>query len=342
MDSWPPQGLDRLYRREVFRSRCPVETHALVSRELKDHRLTWGRGKVDAAFHRAELGTMTLCILRYGAAVHIEPDRLKHFMLVQMPLRGRAQVDCGDASLCIEPRHAALIAPHRPLRIDWQAGCEQLMLKIPRDRLLAVAARAFAEEDEGPGTLISSEDAIDFVPAFSLETEVGRTWCRLMEDLIHFLPAGEAAGPSGTWLRRFEETVILFLLCHQPNSLTAIGTTRAFAGSPRQLALAEDYMRENIGEEISLIDIATAARVSLRSLNHLFHRYRDASPMNVLRNLRLDAARARLLRDDDASVTDVAFACGFSHLGRFADYYRRRFGELPKMTGAWRRRGPGG
>ncbi len=54
--------------------------------------------------------------------------------------------------------------------------------------------------------------------------------------------------------------------------------------------------------------------------------------MELLRNLRLDAARQRLLSERSSSVTDVALEFGFGHLGRFSAYYRSRFGELPRQT----------
>lgn len=54
--------------------------------------------------------------------------------------------------------------------------------------------------------------------------------------------------------------------------------------------------------------------------------------MELLRNLRLDAARQRLLSGDLVSVTEVAFEYGFGHLGRFSSYYQMRFGELPRQT----------
>ncbi|WP_089886415.1 helix-turn-helix domain-containing protein [Citreimonas salinaria] len=52
--------------------------------------------------------------------------------------------------------------------------------------------------------------------------------------------------------------------------------------------------------------------------------------MECLRQVRLDSAHYRLSRHrDPEGVGDVAHACGFSHLGRFARNYRARFGDSP-------------
>jgi AraC-like DNA-binding protein len=49
--------------------------------------------------------------------------------------------------------------------------------------------------------------------------------------------------------------------------------------------------------------------------------------------LRLDQARQQLLHAAaSTSVTDVAARCGFNHLGRFAAWYRHRYGESPSAT----------
>jgi len=36
--------------------------------------------------------------------------------------------------------------------------------------------------------------------------------------------------------------------------------------------------------------------------------------------------------EESTTVTGVAFACGFSNLGHFANDYRATFGELPSDT----------
>ena len=58
-----------------------------------------------------------------------------------------------------------------------------------------------------------------------------------------------------------------------------------------------------------------------------------ASPMQLLRNLRLDKIRQELLSASvDSNVSEVAMRWGYTHLGRFAAAYRKRFGEAPNET----------
>lgn len=158
-----------MYERELFRSHDAEETHARVSRELKPHRSVWGRGDVDAIFCRAELSALSLCILRYGCDVDIEPDALGNFVLVQMPLRGHADVHTGGHTLQIHPGQGAVISAHKPVRLHWHADCEQLILKIELSRLQEVARHAFA--------LRGTDDVgeIDFAMPFAWTTPPARS-----------------------------------------------------------------------------------------------------------------------------------------------------------------------
>ena len=99
-----------------------------------------------------------------------------------------------------------------------------------------------------------------------------------------------------------------------------------------RLGKVEAFIRTRLSAPIALEDLAHAAGVSPRTLHVLCNQQRGVSPMELLRNLRLDAARQRLLSNDSVSVTEVAFEYGFGHLGRFSSYYETRFGELPRQT----------
>jgi AraC-like DNA-binding protein len=329
MDAWSSQQLSPLYGREIFRSREADETHARVSRELKPHRSVWGGGNVDAIFCRAELSALSLCILRYGCDVDIEPDALGNFVLVQMPLRGHADIHAGGQTLQIHPGQGAVISAHKPVRLHWHADCEQLMLKIELSRLQEVACNAFALR----GTNTAGE--IDFEMPFRLDDAAGTQWCRMVAGLAALLPSSDFESYDPRWLAHCEENLMLYLLCHRPNSVlqryAAVQRGSQEAGL-QQLRRAEEFMRERLDMPLSLDDVAQTTGVTRRGLALLFKRYRDLSPGEVLRNMRLDAAHAQLAQHDGASVTEVALNCGFSHLSRFAACYRERFGQLPRDT----------
>jgi len=96
---------------------------------------------------------------------------------------------------------------------------------------------------------------------------------------------------------------------------------------------ALSWLRQHLCETPSLEVLAAVAGVRPRTLEAHFARYVGRTPLGVARALRLAHAR-RVLADstNDADVTTVAQASGFSQPGRFAGDYRRAFGELPSQT----------
>ena len=102
---------------------------------------------------------------------------------------------------------------------------------------------------------------------------------------------------------------------------------------------AEEIMRARLDEPLTVVDLAKAVGVGARALQAAFAAHRGKAPRDVLTEMRLDAAhRCLISASPDESVTDVALACGFAHLSRFAAAYRRRFGEPPSGTLARARR----
>ncbi|WP_443027344.1 helix-turn-helix transcriptional regulator [Sphingomonas sp. LR61] len=74
--------------------------------------------------------------------------------------------------------------------------------------------------------------------------------------------------------------------------------------------------------------------LSPRGLQQSLRRHLDQTPGDLLREVRLDGARADLLGGarDETSVAEIARSWGFGHLGRFSATYRARFGELPSES----------
>lgn len=100
------------------------------------------------------------------------------------------------------------------------------------------------------------------------------------------------------------------------------------------LQRVEQYMRANLRHDIYSNEMCAAAGVSERALRYAFEDMLGISPNRYLSMLRLCTACRSLALSDASrrSVKSVALSCGLWDLSRFADNYRRVFGELPRET----------
>ena len=94
------------------------------------------------------------------------------------------------------------------------------------------------------------------------------------------------------------------------------------------------FLRDNLGEPVTMSHLSHVVGVSERTLRAAFHDVVGISPKQHIIKERLRAARAALRAavPGSATVTDIAMSYGFFELGRFAGRYRHTFGEVPSST----------
>jgi AraC-like DNA-binding protein len=324
VETWLKAELQQLYQAPLFASSDPHETRLRTGHAFKEHELRWNAGAVDAALYRTDLGALSFFILRYGAAVRIEAGQLDDFMLFQVPLSGSARIRVGNRDVAASPRMGALVSPTLPLQLDWSEGCEQMLVKIGRDPVEQTCRNLLGDElDAGP---------IAFEPAMPLNDAAGRAWQHHLGGLL-VNRAFAAQAHARPLIHAQEQTLIHHLLLHQPSNYSERLWRRPPAVPQRKLRLAEEFIRANLDQPLTLEQIAAACGVSLRGLCLAFRAHYHCSPMVFVRQERLAAARSALQgAAPGAQVTPIALGCGFSHLGRFAASYRARYGETPQQT----------
>lgn len=102
--------------------------------------------------------------------------------------------------------------------------------------------------------------------------------------------------------------------------------------APKQIKDVIAFLKANWSKPIAIEDVARQYGVSSRSIHKYFAAI-GTTPMNFVKGLRLENAHRKLADPKaKASVTGVAFECGFTNLGHFARDYRKAFGELPSET----------
>ncbi|OYU98780.1 MAG: AraC family transcriptional regulator [Burkholderiales bacterium PBB5] len=316
----------------LVRSRSADEACELVGRALSPHRLALcgaGRG-FDARHNQIRLNQVALNVLSYGAEVEIDPGERGDFYLIQLPLRGRARLRSGQADVWVDSDTLSVLQPRMPTRMRWSGDCSMVLLQVP-SAVLRQRLGSHGLDDAGPRFCFTQ----------SRQDAAVAAWWQAVVDLTRNLHSH-----GQQWLRHPAAFAAMeaFLLggldllqapAGQPTAPQDTPARRPAADS-RCLQRALDHLHAHAHEGMTLADIARAACVSPRALEAAFKRHLDTTPLAYARGLRLqrvhDCLSAARAEGRPASVTDAALQHGFVHMGRFAAFYKRRYGCVPSAT----------
>lgn len=317
--------LKNLYRRRVFSSTRAVDSHAQVAQAFADHRLRWGAGKVDSELFQVKGQRLSAFILRYGPEVAVEAQPVLGSTLIQMPLRGRLQVQSDGHEVIVGPGEGAVISSRRSLKLCWGRDCEQLIVQIPNDVFHDVV-RELPERERPPVGAHGLRASVSV-----LQGDAGRCWQDQVRSVLGLIGPAGVSRWNPAWLQHLELGLALFLRAQDHSEASPQQELRKLLREPADARLLElqAYICQHLGAQLQLEDLARCVGIAPRALHALCRRTLGLGPIAWLREIRLQAARQQLEADAGRSVAQVAWACGFSHPGRFSAYYRHRFGTLP-------------
>lgn len=133
------------------------------------------------------------------------------------------------------------------------------------------------------------------------------------------------------------------LLCSQAFKLTfdtlrsSLDVARPLKELPKRIQGAKrvvEYIQAHAAQLPDIQTLCKVAQLSERTLQYGFMEYLGLTPIQYLRIVRLNRARADLLRERSpgARVSDIALRWGFLEFGRFSREYQQLFLELPSRT----------
>jgi AraC-like DNA-binding protein len=314
-------------QRRFFESRDEEETRAFL--HAKEFELELGRrdaAALDVRLDGINLPEMYVGYVQYGPQITCWTGASRPDYWIQFPIRGNLETIVGREHLAYDPSCAAVVSPSRHTSCRMRAGAGSLRMHVYLNGAGLV--------DQLEALLGEPADLpLEFEPSMDLTKGYGRSLARYvlmaMSDLDH---AESVLWDPGT-MRAFARFLMTGLLLSQPNSYSAALQRRTRVIAPRDVKRALEFMDANLERDIALADIVTASGVPGRTLFMHFKDCGIGSPMRYLRNARFRKAREALLRAQAGEgVFEIATGLGFSHMGRFAAEYRRRFGEGPSET----------
>jgi AraC-like DNA-binding protein len=279
---------------------------------------------------QAALGPEDAVIMRLSSTGYEGRLRDDAFFTFVLQRVGRYAVRIAGREYSMSPGSLLAFRPNERQAQVWpgKAGVRTaatLQLPIARVNALAQAHETTAEA-------AFPRDGI------ALHGDAGLTLARILPQLADGLFLNATAPPPPRVAQEIRN-LIDDVLCELIGRTVGPTSSRRIFPAFHRVRQAEEMMDANSDEPLSILEIAQALGISLRSLQLAFAEVHEGqSPRDVLNCMRLEKARQRLIAaNGEGQVTTIALDSGFHHLSRFAHAYARTFGERPSETLARRR-----
>ena len=122
-----------------------------------------------------------------------------------------------------------------------------------------------------------------------------------------------------------QEIIYRLLQGPQGNRLRSVAT---LGNRSHKTAKAVTWLRENFEKPLNVDQLATMAGMSRSTLHHHFRDLTAMSPLQFQKQLRLQAARRKMLTDE-LDAARAAFEVGYESPSQFSREYKRFFGKPP-------------
>lgn len=311
-------------RSNIFGGANPHEVSEYVNRHVGNHTLRLShRGDGSARLSHQRVGNLDLCRLSYGREARVLSEGLPDIYHIQFVLKGHCRFEVLRDTFELGAGQVMVLNADEPIDLTYSDDCEKLIVKVPAP-LLDEACLEHNWCKRGGG--------IKFMPV-PYEFAQLESLFTLLSLLCEEAESRSATPQMLQHYNRVAASKLMMLLRHNV-CMDAAGSGR---GAFDKLVM---YIEQNIKRDLCPEELAQQARMSLRSLYMLFEKHADTTPKNFIRQKKLERVHATLMNPavEVSNITAVALEYGFTHLGRFSEFYKATFGNLPseslRMRGA--------
>jgi len=314
-----------LSQHALLRSSNLDETARHVEREFSVHRLEFATGdrRLNARLHAVPHPRVTPIYLTYGAEVVNLLDVASPYLFVLLPLSGQVLVNGDQPGMCVTRDHPAVVSPPETPTLRWRPDTAVMVFRIDRKSIESELVNLLYEPVDEP---------LRFQFAMDLTRASVCGWADLAMTFANELGREGGIAKNPLIANDMERILIRGLLLSQPHNYTS---KLADLDMPSHVVAAIAVMEDSPAPTVSTGSVARKVGVSTRSLQAAFRESLRVTPQQYMRQVRLQRAHEDLLANkhrNGTTVSTIANHWGFSHLGRFANEYRSRYGQSPSQT----------
>lgn len=257
----------------------------------------------------------TVVIINYEMSTAASVDLKEGYILISAKVKGRGELTCEynyDSLKNLED------SSDKKIEINIESCWGKIIFILNENTLKKLCVKL-------TGYDIVFGDFLAYFSAYDVSTNA--IWLNLMAIVSC---SGGYKEITAHLQEQAEETILLLLISAYKSKNKKYIISKPL---PKRLVRVIKYIEKNPHASLNLQDISCIACCSSRTLQRLFSKEFDKSPMQYLKQFRLKRANVDLKNAlAEETVTMIAFRYGFFHLGQFSKDYKNEFGESPSQT----------
>jgi len=308
----------------LFRATDVDDAESQIAKLVNPHRIDIvdSSKNLDVNFKGIKLAGMPVMNACYGAKVNVGPET-GDFYFANITLSGSGKISHeNDGNCSAVAGETVVISPTAPYQLNLEAGCRRVVIGIKSTDLNYHLSK-----------LINGE--IKRTPVFDLKVSNNAIWLNTISYFFKQIEAQPKILESSNIQKMYSELIISNLLeLHNHNYVADLNAKEDYMLCP-QVKAAVDYIQENITEPITIADLAEHSNVSARTLHRNFIRHMNISPILYVRNAKLDSIHNDIKNYQgpiNGAISRILLDHSVLDLGRFARYYKERFGCTPSES----------
>ncbi len=302
------------------------DAQRILSRELMDVRITRADQleRFRLSMNGVRLGHTLVAFNQFATDTTIDAGWVEDTVAVIIGDNIPSVIHLDGEAVVATPGKAAIVSPARRMVIERTAHAGAYAIRVPAG---VIENRLHELTDRHVGKPIMFDRSVD------LSTGPSAQLARMLRFVLSEVQRESVHTANRVLYAAFDDMLLSAMLLLPNNYSQALEQTRQQAVASPLIRRAEAYLEAHAHEAVTLSDLVAVCQCSRASLFKGFRSVRGYTPMQFLAERRLQNAREKLMDSHaDETITSIVYGCGFSHLGRFSQAYRQRFGEHPSDT----------
>lgn len=266
-------------------------------------------------------GQSALYDLKYSAPVAITLDEDSPYYLFRITLEGQCKVEYAQNKVVQSVGIMTVTHPHTKSRIMTNHHCRNIILKLSKQEVETQLFKMLGYR---------STEAVIFNSGMSC-TDEGLS--AIVETLNYLCHAYYNIQNWSFISESFTAYLIELILLKLPNNYSLKLNERRQQVLPNYMKKAQKYIQQHLRDNITLAELSQFCAVSTRTLQKGFNQYFQQTPIEYIRDLRVELVHQALLNSHEyETVSDILLENGIQSFGHFSTIYKKRYGCLPSQT----------